>query len=1218
MARPERALDADAGPVEAFAADLRDLRRACGSPSYRTLAGRAGFSAAALAGAAAGQRLPTLPVVTAYVRACGGDEDVWVRRWRQVSAELAAARRTGSDPTSAPNLVPYRGLTPYGVDDGETFFGRRRLVTTLLDLVARHRFVAVLGASGSGKSSLLRAGLVPAAGRVAVVLTPGDEPMEALSKALNNALNKAGGEVPQDVRPLVLVDQFEELFTRCPDPGVRAEFVRELAACPDHDVVVGVRADFYPHCTQLPELADLLAGACLPVGPMTTEELTEVVTEPARRVGLSVERALVARAVADASGQPGALPMLSHALFETWRQRRGDVLTLAGYEATGGVAGAVAQTAEEMFRRLEPRRRQVAREVLLRLVTVGADGPDTRRRVARAELDPAGQADVDPAGQDDVEHVLRALAAQRLVVIDHDPQDGRVTVELAHEALIGAWPRLHDWLHTDRQSLRRHQHLTDAARLWRADGCDPGALYRGVRLAVWADADGRHLSQDERVFLAASRAAADADQRRARRRTTAVIAGLVTALVAVTSLAAVARYQAGRADHERDLADSRGLASSALGQLQLDQQAALLLARRAYDTAPTAEAETALRQAVSETRLRGSVPAGQGRVLAEAFDPTGSTLATAGSDGTVEVWARSGPDGLRPGPRTLTDPAGPVSSLAWTPDGQWLVAAGGHRRTVTAWDTATWSRRTIGGFPADVVAIAVTHDGRQVAAALADGSVEFRALPGPTGAPGTGTQPVRVTVGGAPTAIAFNRDGHSLAVGDQDGSVRLVDLTGTAAPRVLGSHGQPVEDLAFAPDGRTLASGGDDGTARIWDPTGTADPLVLRGGDGEVLTVAYSPDGRWLATGGVGGNTVRVWSSTSADDPLVLRGHGGAVRDLAFSPGGERLVSGSGDGTVRWWDPTLPGDPAVVPVGDTAVRGLAADAAGDVIAAGGENGTVRVWHRTGNRPPLVLHGPTGKVLDVALDRGGRWVAAAGADGTVWVWPVDGSGPARVLRGGGGPVNHVAFHPGGTLLATVSDDGALRLWDLTGRGPVDVRHEQDGALFGLAFSADGRWVATGGLGGVIRIAPVTGGGPVRRLAAPADDSIWCLAFSSDGHTLASTGYDGSVHLWDTRNPASRLDLRGHQQLVWTAAFSRDGSLLATAGYDGSMRVWDVATGRQLVAFHGQRSLTEQVLFGREPRQLVTAHRDGTVRSWLCDACAPAPIVRQRAQTLAAVD
>jgi transcriptional regulator with XRE-family HTH domain len=370
MGRREKPVDPDAGPVQRLAHDLRVLREKAGKPPYRELAERAGYSTTALSQAAAGDQLPSPAVVRAYAEALDADPDEWERRWRQAEAEVRAPA-----PDERP---PYRGLARFEAADSDLFSGRETLVADLVEKVREQRLAAVFGPSSSGKSSLLRAGLIPRLGQAAGaerpavirVLTPGERPARTHEKAL----------VPRegDAETWVIVDQFEELFTLCRERAERDRFLDLLLAARRPEsrlrVVIAVRGDFYGHCADHRGLAEAVRRANLLVGPMSRDELREVITGPAASAGLNVERALTARITEEAVDQPGSLPMLSHALLETWRRRRGRLLTLAAYEETGGVRGAVAATAEQVYGDLSTAQGRIARRIVLRLIAAPCSG----------------------------------------------------------------------------------------------------------------------------------------------------------------------------------------------------------------------------------------------------------------------------------------------------------------------------------------------------------------------------------------------------------------------------------------------------------------------------------------------------------------------------------------------------------------------------------------------------------------------------------------------------------------------------------------------------------------------------------------------------------------------------------------------------------------------------------------------------------------------------
>ncbi|TWP52319.1 hypothetical protein FKR81_12205 [Lentzea tibetensis] len=584
MPRGERPLESGDAALTRFAADLRLLREKAGSPPYRSLGQRAHYSAATLSEAAGGRKLPTLAVTLAYVAACGGDLGEWEARWRELAV--------GEEP--APALEsPYVGLAAFQAADADRFFGRENLTGKLLELVGSRRFVGVFGASGSGKSSLLRAGLVPALPGRALVLTPGANPVEECAVRLAALMGVSAVELKQEfaadpanlwlrVRQfepelVLVVDQFEEAFTLAPDAHW---LVRALTGGPR--VVLGVRADFYGHCGRYPELVESLEGSQLLVGPMTSDELRRAITEPAARAGATVETALVARLVADVAGQAAALPLVSHALVETWRRRRGMTLSLNGYEAAGGIEHAVARTAEEVFFAFSPDEQRAARLLFLRLIALGEGTEDTKRRVPRRELD--------------ADSLLDRLVSARLVTLDRD------SVELTHEALIRSWPRLRDWIAEDRDGLRAHRQLIDATDAWEAHGRDPDALYRGVRLVQAKDL-GEVLSGREREFLDASVVADTARQVAVRRRTRRLRLFVALLSVLVLLLAGVVLY-ANSAEQtsveQRNNALSLRAADAAVDLIGTDSRDAVRIALAAYRVSATAEARDALSAAQAE------------------------------------------------------------------------------------------------------------------------------------------------------------------------------------------------------------------------------------------------------------------------------------------------------------------------------------------------------------------------------------------------------------------------------------------------------------------------------------------------------------------------------------------------------------------------------------------------------------------------------------------
>jgi WD40 repeat protein len=1264
--RTERPLDADDQALTHFAADLRRLREKAGSPPYRELARRAHYSSTTLADAAGGRRLPSLSVTQAYVRACGGDPSGWEARWHEVAAELAVSEpEDGRADAEEERRCPYAGLAAFQPDDAERFFGRERLTEDLVARVRAHRVVIAFGASGSGKSSLLRAGLVPRLSdgtRLTLLFHPGPHPLEecaarlaavgggsaaAIHRELGadplalhlsvlqalasvshsdfrpdshvEAAAEPGSGGPGDGELLLVVDQFEEVFTLCHSQRERTAFIAALCAAAQADnsrtrVVLGVRSDFYAHCTEYPDLVEALRDAQLLVGPMTTEELRRAVSQPALDAECTIEGALVARVVADATGQASVLPLVSHALRETWSRRRGNTLTLAGYEASGGMRHALARTAEAVYTGLTADQQRLARGVFLRLIALGEGTDDTKRRVNRDQLDPQTGPVVD------------ALATARLVTLDIS------TVELTHEALLHAWPRLRGWIDQDRAGLLMHQQLADAAALWDREHNDPGALYRGGRLAAaaeWAQYHREDLPAGGVIarFLAASKRQ---ESRSTRLRTAALIVLSVLTLIA-SGAATVALQQrsAARQDFNRAVGAQTTLEGEQVRDTDVSLSAQLSLA--AHRIQPTPQTYTDL-LSTENVPLSTTLGGYQKTVYGVALRRDGTLLASADKDGTLRLWNLTD--------RTHPVPYGPplradrqtVFWVAVSPDGKTMASAD-HDGTIGLWDIADprhpepLGRLT--GHTGIAFSVAFSPDGRTLVSAGADRSFRLWNVADPRHA-----EPYGPGVPAGTDAIAsagFSPDGHTVATSGHDGTIRLWDVTNPVSPvqrAVVSPHGGVVYATAFSPDGTTLASATSDHRVRLWDVHDPSRPQLLGDGlsghDDTVYAVAFSPDGTTLATAGAD-QGIRLWNVTDPRHALPLGqplyGHSGYVYWLAFGRDGE-LASAGGDDTVRLWD--LPRTLLTCP---SYVNAVAFNRSGTVLASGGSDNTVRLWNITDSAHPAALGQPltghTNAVVSVAFsDIRPALLASGSRDQTFRLWDVSQPDHPQPLgqpqSAGTGQVSTVTFSPKQPVLAVADYDGTIQLWNVTDparprvtatlqRGDTSLAH----GVHEVAFSADGTLLASAGADDTVRLWNVTDPAHPVEVTTPLASQtggVLAVAFSPDGHTLATANQDHTVRLWDIRNLAHPVrvgqKLTGHTSFVYSATFSPDGHTLATSGNDHTIRLWDVgdpahpsALGQPLI---GHTAAIDQVVYGPNGALLASAGDDHTVQLTALDA------------------
>jgi WD40 repeat protein/DNA-binding SARP family transcriptional activator len=1089
------------------------------------------------------------------------------------------------------DICPYKGLAPFDTADAEFFFGRERLVDELVGRLADAPLFALIGPSGSGKSSLLRAGLLPVLDLEYVVVRPGD-PLPELTT----------GE-----RMVIAVDQFEEVFAASLPEADRRAFLDglvEAAWDPERRalVLIAMRADFFGRLAPYIELADLVGPNHALLGPMSLGELRRAIEGPAEQVELEVEPGLVDALVDDVGGEVGGLPLLSTALVDLWREREGLSLTLAAYDRTGGVRGAVARHAEAAFRALDESGRLIARRVLLRLVAGGDVEALTRRRVTRRELE---------VGSDEiVDNVLATLVERRLLVADAD------SYELVHEALLEHWPRLAGWLHEDAQGRRVHGHLADAAARWLAGGRDTGELYRGARLAAaleWASGDTDGLNRLEREFLDESRAASVRSTRRLR----ASLAGAIALLVVAVIAGVVALEARGTAQRQATTAVAQRLGAQALVEPQLDR--ALLLAREGVNLDDSAATRSNLLAALLRGPAALAVLHGHDdQLVDEALSGDGRLLALRGNNGNVSFLdTRTLRELGRP---FKTDRevsycgaiVRPIKAVAMSPDAR-TVAVGafdGNHPTLYLLDARTRLGASMQDAASDGATADVLYapDGRTI---VTGETTNCRTHP-PTeqlvlrrASDGSILRRSGVIPGGR--LIGFTPDGRFVLATSGETTGYLLDSNTFARVRAFHVSGagavSPASDLA--------GFGQDDGSVKLVDLRSGAVRPMDRRATGRVIGVGFSRDGKVLATTSDDGS-VDVWDVSTASLRETFTGHSGGAVSPVFSPDGATLYTESQDGSLIVWDvagkrrlgrpfrfaPAAAGGAGPRPAsGGPGAVSVSPDSSIFVTSPGPNR--VTLWRARDLAVLAELRGPCGGIESLAFSHDGRLVAATGDGRQTVVWDVRTRTITKLLgpSGKGGQIG-VNFSHDDRLVGTAGEDGSVRLYDVrTGRRAAKL--VVYGTLQDLDFSSDGRYVAAAGLGEQVDVWDLR----TRSLKWTIDHGqlIFAIRFSPDGKQIVTGDVKGNVDFWDpaTGTQVGR-ELRGQNGSVISVTYSPDGSEVMTTSSDGKFRLIDLATGKLVGApLPGAPGWGTYFPNGK---QIVATFWDGTGMVWNVDPAA----------------
>jgi len=1108
--------------------------------------------------------------------------DEWNREFWEVSDNdgqviNAISRSQANSPES--NECPYKGLFAFQQEDAKFFFGRERFTTTLMESVESQPFLAIIGNSGMGKSSVVFAGLIPKLIKLEnwqfLAFRPKNNPFMQIAEGLVGFLHPAltdKGE-PQFIqeqakyaeslkneelelvdildgalansyphqRLLIVVDQFEELYTLC-SLDDRNLFIDNLLGLidsekdkknPDVVIVITLRVDFYGFALDYQPLAELLQKwkPETLIG-MSREELALAIEKPAEVVGLKIQDGLTKIILNEVINNPGELPLLEFALGELWKQRGDYQLTIAAYEGIGGIEKALANHAESIYKKFEGKQPQV-KHIFTQLVRFGEQTENTRRLATYEQI---GQANWE---------LVTQLADNYLVVTGQNTHQR--TAEVIHEALIRGWKRLQQWMAEDRDFRQWQDRLRFEIKTWEETGRNNSALLRGALLVEaedWLKEKPEGITDVQEIeFIKASRQFQEQEEieriqdllnlSQKELQLKQQLNSLVTAIKASIKLRNI--------QEPSEVLKRNVVERLQQGSYEINEQNQLVghteeVNNVAFSPGGSMIASASNDWTVKLWHLDGNIlrvfEGHTDLVYSVSFSPDGQTIASASADRTVRLWSVEGK--LL---QTLEGHTDPVRDVSFSPDGQ-TIASGSEDRTVRLWSVEGKLLQTLEGHTDRVYGVSFSTDGQTIASGSEDRTVRLWSNKG---------DPLRILEGHTDPVrgVSFSTDGQTIASGSEDRTVRLWSVEGKLL-QTLEGHTDRVYCVSFSPDGQTIASVSDDRTVRLWSVEGKL-LRTLEGHTNWVWGIGFSPDGQTIASASVD-RTVRLWS---VEGKLLrtLEGHTNWVWGIGFSPDGQTIASASADETVRLW--SVKGKLLRTLEGHTdLIRGVSFSPDGQTIASASNDRTVRLWS-VGGELLRTLEGHSDRVYGVGFSPDGQMIVSASADRTVGLWSVEGE-LLRTLEGHSDRIWGVGFSPDGQTIASASNDRTVRLWSVEGELLRTLEGHSDW-VYGVDFSPDGQTIVSVSADRTLRLWSVEG--KLLRTLEGHSDRVYGVGFSPDGQTIASASADRTVRLWSVGGELLRT-LEGHSDRVYGIGFSPNGQTIASTSFDKTVRLWNV--------------------------------------------------------------
>ncbi|MCZ8308757.1 MAG: NACHT domain-containing protein [Microcystis sp. LE19-98.1E] len=1113
---------------------------------------------------------------------------------------------------------PYLGLVAFTANDANLFYGRKKVINDLLKELEKENLIFLLGASGSGKSSLVQAGLIPALSAKYkpnlsnLSMVPNDDPFFSFYLQVANFISQSPTDYkqseaqvalpPQDnitaaveylekvittlkKKPeslwLIFIDQFEEILTQSQDNN-GCLFIQSLENLISYlqrtnnssvKIVLTMRTDFLDQFMHtFPDfVVTIQSDGRKPfsyITPMADRELKLVIKNPAATHGVNVDLNLIENILEDFRGESRSLPLLQYTLDLLWQKDdlSDRLLDYDTYKNLGGVGGALQQQAEKIYQHFESQGQGKAVEsIFVQLVTITSDGKRVSKRKNKSGFN-------DELGKivDELVKKYRLLVSGR--------QEGMV--EIAHEALIGSWQRLQDWITKYEKEIILERQLKEAAESWWKDKADEkkaiSELWTGSKLTQVGnllkakslpDLNAlRNYFGDVTVeFMRASR---EYQQRLQKAETERKQREVNTELSLANSLSGYSLY----------LFNEGGKDLEAF--VEAIKAGKILQKHNASNT----KVIDALQKILIEGREYNRLLGHNDSVLSVSFSPDGKTLASGSHDNTIKLWNVETGEEIR----TLTGHNEGVNSVSFSSDGKTL-ATGSFENTIKLWNLETGQEiSTLSGHNASISRVSFSRDGKTLATGSSDKTIKLWNVE-------TG-QEIRTLTGhnDSISSVSFSPDGKTLATGSYDNTIKLWNVETGQEIRTLTGHNYSVFSVSFSPDGKTLASGSHDNTIKLWNVETGEEIRTLSRHNGGVNSVSFSNDGKTLATGSAD-KTIKLWDVETGEEIRTLSGHNDRVWSVNFSPDGKTLATGSSDKTIKLWNIQTGREIRTLSGHNASISSVSFSSDGKTLASGSFNRTIKLWNGSTCQEILTLFGHDGHVNSVSFSSDGKTLAFDSGDNTIKLWNVETGQEIRTLTGHNGNVNSVSFSSDGKTLATGSSDNTIKLWNVETGKEIRTLTGHYGGFGSVSFSSDGKTLASDSGDNTIKLWNVETGQEIRTLSGH-NDRISSVSFSLDGKTLASGSSDKTIKLWNVETGKEIRTLTGHNGNVNSVSFSSDGKTLATGSWDNTIKLWNVETGKEIRTLTGHNDSVWSVSFSPDGKTLATGSSDETIKLW----------------------